>query len=318
MASTENALPTEVAFELLGHQGAVRAVRFNRTGSYCLTCGSDRTVRLWNPHKGLPVKSYSGHGAEVLDADSSHDNSRIVSGGVDKLVLLLDVGTGQPIRKLRGHLSRINCVKFNEEATLIISGSYDASVRIWDCRTRVHDPVQVMDEAKDSVTSLRLTNSEILTGSVDGKVRRYDMRFGKLFTDTIGQSVTCVSHSHDGHCVLVSTLDSKLRLFDKDSGEMLNEYSGHVNSDYKLDSCLSQDDSHVISGSEDGRVCFWDLVEGHLVHTLQLSKKGDRKPPIVYSLCWHPTRPTLLSAGSHGPVTVWKPTGWREQDDDEQ
>ncbi len=40
------------------------------TGSYCLTCGSDRTVRLWNPHKGLPVKSYSGHGAEVLDADS--------------------------------------------------------------------------------------------------------------------------------------------------------------------------------------------------------------------------------------------------------
>lgn len=29
MASTENALPTEVAFELLGHQGAVRAVRFN-------------------------------------------------------------------------------------------------------------------------------------------------------------------------------------------------------------------------------------------------------------------------------------------------
>ncbi len=45
-------------------------------------------------------------------------------------------------------------------------GSYDASVRIWDCRARVHDPVQVMDEAKDSVTSLRLTNSEILTGSV--------------------------------------------------------------------------------------------------------------------------------------------------------
>ncbi len=41
----------------------------------------------------------------------------------------------------------------------------------------------------------------------------------------------------------------------------VHRYAGHVNSDYKLDSCLSQNDSHVISGSEDGRVCFWDLVE---------------------------------------------------------
>lgn len=31
--------------------------------------------------------------------------------------------------------------------------------------------------------------------------------------------------------------------------------------DYKLDSCLTHDDAHVVSGSEDGRVCFWDLVE---------------------------------------------------------
>ncbi len=38
-------------------------------------------------------------------------------------------------------------------------------------------------------------------------------------------------------------------------------YSGHKNSDYKLDSCLSHDDAYVVSGSEDGRVCFWDLVE---------------------------------------------------------
>lgn len=42
---------------------------------------------------------------------------------------------------------------------------------------------------------------------------------------------------------------------------LLCRYKGHVNGDYKLDSCLSHDDAHVISGSEDGRVCFWDLVE---------------------------------------------------------
>ena len=39
----------------------------------------------------------------------------------------------------------------------------------------------------------------------------------------ISEPVTCVSYSRDGHCVLASSLDSRLRLFDKDSGEMLNE-----------------------------------------------------------------------------------------------
>lgn len=51
-------------------------------------------------------------------------------------------------------------------------GSYDASVRIWDCRTRVHDPVQVLGEAKDSVTSLSVAASEILTGLVDVQYKR--------------------------------------------------------------------------------------------------------------------------------------------------
>ena len=40
-----------------------------------------------------------------------------------------------------------------------------------------------------------------------------------------------------------------------------SRYKGHRNADYKLDSCLSHDDAYVISGSEDGRIYFWDLVE---------------------------------------------------------
>ena len=103
-----------------------------------------------------------------------------------------------------------------------VPGSYDSSVRVWDCRARTYDPIQVLNEAKDSISSLQLTASEILTGyvcqynvhkrvnlslistllklvcyehvfpciymynsSVDGQVRRYDLRFGKLHTDTI-------------------------------------------------------------------------------------------------------------------------------------
>lgn len=37
-------------------------------GSYCLTCGRDRHVVLWNPRTGLRMATYQGHGLAVNDA----------------------------------------------------------------------------------------------------------------------------------------------------------------------------------------------------------------------------------------------------------
>jgi mitogen-activated protein kinase organizer 1 len=64
------AVPSQLLGKLDGHQGAVMAVRFNRDGGYCLTCGRDRLVKLWNPHTQLLIKTYKGHGMEVNDADA--------------------------------------------------------------------------------------------------------------------------------------------------------------------------------------------------------------------------------------------------------
>lgn len=38
-------------------------------------------------------------------------------------------------------------------------------------------------------------------------------------------------------------------------------FKGHQNHDYKIDNCLNREDTCVVSGSEDGYVYFWDLVE---------------------------------------------------------
>ena len=72
-------------------------------GNYCLTGGSDKSVKLWNPHRSRLLKSYSGHGYEVMDAQGSSDNSQICSGGMDKAVVVFDVATGNAVRKYRGH-----------------------------------------------------------------------------------------------------------------------------------------------------------------------------------------------------------------------
>ncbi|PVD23115.1 hypothetical protein C0Q70_16378 [Pomacea canaliculata] len=281
-------------------QGAVRAVRFSADSNYCLTCGSDKSVKLWNPHRALFLKTYSGHGHEVLDAHGSGDNSQICSGGMDKTVVLFDVASGLALRKYRDHAGTVNCVRFNEESSVILSGSIDSTVRAWDTRSRGHSPIQILDEAQDGVTSIEVSDHEILTGSADGCIRRYDLRVGRLYVDLIGKAVTSVTFTRDGQCSLVSCQDSTIKLMDKDTGEMLNEFTGHKNTQYKIDSCLNHEDTLIFSGSEDGCVYIWDLIEAKVVHKLDHSSTRT-----VHSLAPHHSEPSILTACAD-KVFLWK------------
>ena len=73
-----------------------------------------------------------------------------------------------------------------------------------------------------------LCSTEIVAGSVDGTVRRFDIRSGMLYSDNLGQAVTQVALSHDGNCVLASCLEVGLRLLDMGSGELLARYAGET------------------------------------------------------------------------------------------
>lgn len=301
-----NKLPSKKEFSLAKNQtmeckqGAVRSVRFNVDGNYCMTCGSDKTLKLWNPNRGLLLQTYSGHGYEVLDACGSSDSAQIASSGMDKVVFIWDVSTAVASRKFRGHAAQVNAVKFNEESTIVLSGSLDGTVRAWDCKSRSKDPIQILNEAKDSVTSIQVSAQEILTGSLDGIVRRYDIRMGQLTSDDIGKPVSCVSFTHDGQCILASCMDSSLRLIDKESGDVLAQFKGHINDNYRIESCLSSTDAQILSGSEDGSVYCWDLVEGKLL--MKLEHKGHR---VVHSLAFHPSEIAMLTA-AEGSVYYWK------------
>lgn len=66
-------------------------------------------------------------------------------------------------------------------------GSFDATVRLWDSKSQSTKAIQVLEESGDSVSSLHVIGHEIITGSVDGKMRLYDLRMGMLHVDVIGR-----------------------------------------------------------------------------------------------------------------------------------
>ncbi|XP_058814991.1 WD repeat domain-containing protein 83 [Topomyia yanbarensis] len=279
-------------------QGAVRAVRYNVDGSYCLTCGSDKKIKLWNALNGLLLKTYGGHAGEVMDAAGSCDSSFIVSGSTDKSIIYWDVSTGLPVRRLRGHAGAVNCVKFNEDSSIAVSGSTDNTVSCWDVRTRKLEALQTMREAKDCITSLIVTEHKIISGSLDGSIRQYDLRAGELTCDTIGVPITHIIQTKDGQCILAACMDSTIRLIDSDSGELLSEYKGHKTEDYHIECGVIQSDSNIISGSSEGCALIWDLLEGTELRRLQMNSG------VVHSLSTHPTGTDILFA-IKGRIEVW-------------
>jgi len=298
--------------------GPVHAVSYSASpGTYILTGSSDRSIRLYNPTpsssqgpgtgtgtgtqtgteipQGRLIQTYSAHGYEVLSLSVSSDNSRFVSSGGDRAVFLWDVSTAQTTRRFggqnqHGHTGRVNAVIFaGADDSLVISGGLDTTARIWDTRSSSSSkPIQILEGAKDSITSLATDrDAAILVGSVDGRVRSYDVRIGRMVTDVVGASVTSLCMSRDGRTVLVGSLDSRIRLFDRSDGKCLKTYYGGStdaaaaewrNEELRVQSVLGGKERFVVAGDEltspglgggnEGRVWAWDLMTGKLAARL--------------------------------------------------
>lgn len=83
-----------------------------------------------------------------------------------------------------------------------------------------------------------------------------------------------------------------------------------MNNEYRIDSTLDHTDNYVASGSEDGVVYMWSLVEGRLVARLQHAATHR----VVHSLSAHPSKPWLMTAAQNN-VFLWKE---QQQPDDEE
>ncbi|KAF2826940.1 WD40 repeat-like protein [Ophiobolus disseminans] len=329
------AFPTIPIAKLSGHNGIVHAVAYSSgSQSYILTGSSDRTIRLYNPKKAPPssvapaasnvyppglVNKYSAHGYEVLSIHVNADNDRFVSTGGDKTVFLWDVQTAQTIRRYSGHAGRVNRGVFGGDGdSIIATGSFDGTVKIWDVKSKSHKPIMTLDDAKDSITDVSVQDGEIISASVDGRVRSYDIRTGTCHVDVIGYPCTSLDVTKKGTELLVSSLDSTIRLMDRANGDMLKAYTDEafLNKDLRVRSTLGLNDSVVLSGSDNGMIFVWDIMGGECLHRFKHSEmrevqgKGTTagqtgKKDVVSAVAFCTARREWASAGGDGSVVVW-------------
>lgn len=96
---------------------------------------------------------------------------------------------------------------------------------------------------------------------------------------------------------------------DKADGKLLQSYRApeYSNTTYRIRSALGMNDNMVISGSENGQIYVWDLVDGKVRHELRhTAGTGSSKKDVVSAVAFCPSgRKEWCSAGGDGQVVVW-------------
>ena len=117
-----------------GHTGAVYCVTWNKDGSMLASSSLDKTIRLWNPKDGKPIREIKGHTDIVDSLAFNPDGKYLASGGgtTDKSVRLWNPADGKEVKNLGTHAKSVYAVAFSPDGKLLASAGADQIIKIYD------------------------------------------------------------------------------------------------------------------------------------------------------------------------------------------
>jgi mitogen-activated protein kinase organizer 1 len=279
---------------------------------YCLTGGFDRTVRLWNPlrldakSEALSIQVYRDGHVHPISAMASHDT--VLLSASHKTFAVTDMVTAKvKARVSNGHDGRIHAVDILSRDSLYLTGSYDGTVKVWDARNPSRQmPLQVHSEAKDSVSAVQFqAPHSFYTASLDGQVRLYDVRQGRITCCNAGSPIVSMAIAYDD-CLLVSCSDGCMRLLNKSLEELLNTFQGAHRTEHYAVAC-AMTSSYVVTGTEElgpTSAVLYDMVTSKVVQTLSNddNNEKDSKPKPTCAIAAHDS--CIVTANGNVP-RVW-------------
>jgi WD40 repeat protein/mono/diheme cytochrome c family protein len=250
-----------------GHAGSVRGLAFAPDGKTAVSCGEDKTLRVWDMATGKEKRRFEGHTDEVTSATFTPDGKQVVSCGRDRTVRLWEAATGKEVRRFTGHTDAVRAVAVSPDGKQILSCGADKTLRLWDLATGKE--VITLPGHTATVTSVAFSpdGNQALSGSADRTVRLWHMEKKQAVARWEGHTgeVYAVAFSPDGKLAVSGGNDKTVRLWDVSTGKEKRLLLGHANAVVRVS--FSPDGRRVLSGSSryqtaDRVIRIWDLESG--------------------------------------------------------
>lgn len=267
---------------ILGSQdGIIRQWKFKEEDlrDYSMMLSSASQIEpFFNENEDLSVQAHS-NAIISLHWENDERSHRFLSTSMDRTVKLWEAGSAEP-NAVVACSDWPTSVSFHPiQKNIIFIGSLDASVQILRLIPSEESPNKFITKVvetirvQDLLTSLSISpNGKYLAcGFKDGGVAFYDARTLKYRCDvdcrnrrgksSKGRKVSGISWKRDNKSVLVTTNDSRVRLFNLSDLSTFIKFKGHINEETLLSAQISNDEKFIVSGSENGYICLWDLQQ---------------------------------------------------------
>lgn len=255
---------------LQGHTDRIEGVALSLWRHRAISCGRDRTVRLWSLRTGECLKVMAGHVQPVMCVAVDGEASLAISGSSDGILRVWDLLLGECCGTLSGHTNGVRSVALTPDGTWAISASADHAVRLWDVRASTCR--QILHGHEDQVVSVRMSTDgrRAVSASTDETLRVWDLTEGECAYVLRGHEgpISAVGLTTDGRFALSAGFDQTLRLWDLTRGECHWVHSAsHANRIQEV--TLTADGRLAFSAGRDGVLRVWDVAASECVGWLR-------------------------------------------------
>ncbi|XP_071754262.1 WD repeat-containing protein 44 [Centroberyx gerrardi] len=220
------------------------------------------------PFRQVPFCKYKGHTADLLDLSWSK-NFFLLSSSMDKTVRLWHISRRECLCCFQ-HIDFVTAIAFHpRDDRYFLSGSLDGKLRLWNIPDKKVALWNEVDGQTRLITAANFCQNGkyAVIGTYDGRCIFYDTERLKYHTqihvrstrgrNRVGRKITGIEPLPGENKILVTSNDSRIRLYDLRDLSLSMKYKGYVNSSSQIKASFSHDYSFIVSGSEDKYVYIW-------------------------------------------------------------
>lgn len=241
--------------------------------------------------RGLPLITCKGHTSDVL-ALSWSKNDFLLSGSVDRTIRLWHPRAKGCLRRLQ-HSDIVTCVAFHPtDEQICISGTADGKARMWHLK---ESKLLSSAETDDLITACAITpdGRTGLIGTYHGRCKFYglfdeiqaewqfkhttqlDVR-SRRAKNAQGKKICGFRFLGKTDKVMISSNDSRLRLYRLDDKSVLSKFIGHQNNEAHFNASFAPGKQFALCASETKTVHIWEVDD-----SLSVIRESAAKRPSV-------------------------------------